>query len=413
MEDKQTPLQLPLERDGMPDSQPHAPPADEVTRSRVSQSAPGHAKPDTEEACSNNAPQTVPSKVEIDDGSTSNETHAETVTFPHLSNDAPTSPKQTVYHMQSDGEDEERATAKSFLRSTSPALIAQRNRGAVYQKVGEEGVCQMHRFSLYETASRYYLVGGDVVDRKFRILKIDRTADSGDLSIAEDDIVYTKKEMNQLLNTVDDGNKVSGGLKLKCSTWGLLGFIRFTGAYYMLVITKRSQVAMIGGHYIYQVDGTELVSLTMSSSSRFKVDRDAEEARFIGILNNLDLSRSFYFSYSYDITRTLQHNILRERQAMHQGNADSSLQNRNSMFVWNHHLLDPASEALKNTYDWCLPIVHGFVDQASTYSSSPRDCTTDTRIASSIGLWADCSYYHHRETIKILCWCTILEAWSK
>ncbi len=368
MEDKQAPLQVPPQKDGMHDGQSHANPTDGGPRSRLSSTTLGHAKPDIVETSSNNSPLLVTSKVEIDEGSTNNDNHIETVTFPHLSNDAPTSPKQTAYQVQSDGEDEERATAKSFPRSTSPASAAQRNRGAVYQKVGEEGVCQMHRFSLYETASRYYLVGGDVVDRKFRILKIDRTADSGDLSIAEDDIVYTKKEMNQLLNTVDDGNKASGGLKLKCSTWGLLGFIRFTGAFYMLVITKRSQVAMIGGHYIYQVDGTELVSLTMSSSSRFRVDRDAEEARFIGILNNLDLSRSFYFSYSYDITRTLQHNILRERQAMQQGNADLSLKHRNSMFVWNHHLLDPASEALKNTDDWCLPIVHGFVDQASKRS---------------------------------------------
>lgn len=366
MEDKQTSLQLPSQKDGMLDSsQSHATPIDGGPRSRLFPAATGHAKPDTVQANSNISPQPVTSKVEADDGSTNTETLTDNVTFPQLSNDAPTSPKQTAYHVQSDGEDEERATAKSFPRSTSPASAAQRNKGAIYQKVGEEGVCHMHRFSLYETASRYYLVGGDVVDRKFRILKVDRTADSGDLSIAEDDIVYTKKEMNQLLNTVDDGNKASGGLKLKCSTWGLLGFIRFTGAYYMLVITKRSQVAMIGGHYIYQVDGTELVPLTMSSSSRFKVDRDAEEARFIGILNNLDLSRSFYFSYSYDITRTLQHNILRERQAMQQDNADSSLKHRNSMFVWNHHLLDPASEALRNTYDWCLPIVHGFVDQAS------------------------------------------------
>jgi hypothetical protein len=118
--------------------------------------------------------------------------------------------------------------------------------------------------------------------------------------VSEDDIVYTKKEMSQLLNTVDDGNKSTGGMKLKCSTWGLLGFVRFTGTYYMLLITKRSQVAMIGGHYVYQIDGTDLVPLVTSQNSRFKPDsRNAEETRFLGILNNLDLSRSFYFSYSY------------------------------------------------------------------------------------------------------------------
>ena len=377
MEDKQIALQLPPQKDGIPTGQPHATTTEGDPLLRASTAVPDHARLDTIEAGSSNSLQLETCTAETDNALTNNGKLVDAVPFPSLSNDAPTSSKPEPSHVPSDGEDEERATARSFPRSTSPASAAQRNRGAVYQKVGEEGICQMHRFSLYETASRYYLVGGDVVDRKFRILKIDRTADSGDLSIAEDDIVYTKKEMNQLLNTVDDGNKASGGLKLKCSAWGLLGFIRFTGAYYMLVITKRSQVAMIGGHYIYQIDGTELISLTMSSSSRFKVDKDAEEARFIGILNNLDLSRSFYFSYSYDITHTLQHNILRERQTMRHGNADSSLKLWNSMFVWNHHLLDPATEALKNIHDWCLPIVHGFVDQASKKSFSPRDCTTD------------------------------------
>ena len=364
MEGKQTTSQLPPQLDSMSVGKPQATITEGGPPSRVSTAAPDTVRLDTEEAGSDNSLHPVTSTAKIGDELTNNESFTDTVTFPYLSNDAPTF-KPEVSHVPSDGEDEERATAKTPPRSTSPVSAAQRNRGAIYQKVGEEGVCQMHRFSLYETASRYYLVGGDVMDRKFRILKIDRTADWGDLSITEDDIMYTKKEMNQLLGTVDDGNKASGGLKLKCSTWGLLGFIRFTGAYYMLVITKRSQVAMIGGHYIYQIDGTELVSLTMTSSSRFKVDKDAEEARFIGILNNIDLSRSFYFSYSYDITRTLQHNILRERRNMQHGNADSSLKHWNSMFVWNHYLLDPATETLKNVYDWCLPIVHGFVDQAS------------------------------------------------
>ena len=291
---------------------------------------------------------------------------AQVVQFPHLTNNTPASPGPSPKRTLLDGEDEEPAIPTSFERSASPTSALHRNRGAQYEKVGEEGICKMHKFSLYETASRYYLVGGDIMDRKYRILKIDRTAESGDLSIAEDDIVYTKKEMNQLLNAVDDGNKSTGGLKLKCSTWGLLGFIRFTGAYYMLLITKRSQVAMIGGHYIYQIDGTELVSLTTPTSTRFKMDRNPEEARFVSILKNLDLSRSFYFSYSYDITHTLQHNVSREREALRQRSSGSTQKQHNEMFIWNHYLLEPAAEVFKNTYDWCLPIVHGFIDQAST-----------------------------------------------
>ena len=284
--------------------------------------------------------------------------------FPHLAYNPPP-PSPAILETQGNTEDgQEEHAPSTFDRSSSPSATLRRNKGAVYEKVGEEGVSRMHKFQLYETATRYYLVGGDVMDRRFRILKIDRTADTGDLSIAEDDIVYTKKEMNQLLDAVDDGNKSSGGLKLKSSTWGLLGFIRFTGSYYMLLITKRSQVAMIGGHYIYQIDGTELVPLT--TSSRTKTDsKHGEEARFIGILNNLDLSRYFYFSYSYDITQTLQQNITHERQALSEGKVHPIYHNHNDMFSWNHYLLEPANTVLKNTYDWCLPIVHGFVDQAT------------------------------------------------
>ncbi|KAI4123292.1 MAG: hypothetical protein LQ338_005341 [Usnochroma carphineum] len=275
----------------------------------------------------------------------------------------PTPPSYDLELEPSGSGDEEPATAACFERSTSPTTALQRNKGAEYHKVGEEGVAKMHRFSVYETASKFYLVGADVSDRNFRILKIDRTADSEDLSVAEDEIVYTRKEMNQLLNAVDDGNKVSGGLKLRCSAWGLLGFIRFTGAYYMLVITKRSQVAVIGGHYVYQIDGTELISLTTPGSSRPKAERLPEEARFVSTLSNLDLTRSFYFSYSYDITRSLQLNMIQEREALDHGMPRRAPDYHNGMFVWNQHLLGPASKALRNTYDWCLPIIHGFVEQ--------------------------------------------------
>jgi hypothetical protein len=264
-----------------------------------------------------------------------------------------------------EGDDEDESTAQPFQRTNSPGSDLKRNKGAEYEKVGDQGVCKMHKFSLYETATRYYIVGADVMDRRFRILKIDRTADAGSLGIAEDEIVYTKKEMSQLLNAIDDGNKSTGGIKLRCSNWGLLGFIRFTGPYYMLLITKRSQVAMIGGHFVYSIDHTEMIPLT-TTNSRFKADvKNSEEARFLGILNNLDLGRSFYFSYSYNITQTLQHNIIREREAVANGILYPHEQDYNSMFVWNSHLLQPAAATLKNTFDWCLPIIHGYIDQSA------------------------------------------------
>ena len=320
-----------------------------------------------------------PSRVSVENGHPSEPLGAATMSQPskqdedarsttpsvQLSYNLSVSSDERIVEDIADDGDGEPCLEKSLQQATLPPLPSARSRTAQQENAKEEGIVRMHKFSLYETATRYYMVGMDLLDARFKILKIERAPDSDDLSIAEDDIIYTKREMSQLLDAINDGNKSSGGLKLKCSAWGLLGFIKFTGAYYMLLVTKRSQVAMIGGHYVYQIDGTELVPLTTATSSRHKPEKNLEEARYIGILNNLDLSRSFYFSYSYDITRTLQNNICRECHNLETNPSILPRHEHNSMFVWNNHLLDPATRALKNTDDWCLPIIHGYVDQSA------------------------------------------------
>ena len=230
--------------------------------------------------------------------------------------------------------------------------------------VDDSPIPRIYKYTLYETNQRYWITGSDLADRNYRLLRIDRTSPPGQIALTEDETTYSRGEMNDILTTIDEGNKPTGGLRMKCNFWGLLGFIRFTEAYYMLIITNRKQVAMIGGHYIYQIEGTELIPLTTGASSRFARDRNPEESRFLGILNNLDLSKSFYFSYSYDITHSLQHNLIRQRRAMNEGYRHAG-EEFNSMFAWNHHLLNRAISALKHPFNWCLPIIHGFIDQSA------------------------------------------------
>jgi phosphatidylinositol 3,5-bisphosphate 5-phosphatase len=260
--------------------------------------------------------------------------------------------------------DEEPSVAKPFVRTHSPDIIQREITPPDDERVSVPLAHKMHKFTLYETASRYYIVGGDVMETRFRILKVERnTHDGSELGITDDKTIYGRKEMNALLDTIDHGNKGTGGIKQRCTAWGLLGFIKFTGPYYMMLITKKSTVAMIGGHYIYQVDGTELIPLT---PAKYKTDtRNPEESRFLGILNHLDLTRSFYYSYSYDITRTLQHNIKREREALKGGLPGTASHDYNQMFIWNSHLLRPASDNLSHPFDWCRSVIHGYIDQAA------------------------------------------------
>ncbi|KJZ71465.1 hypothetical protein HIM_09151 [Hirsutella minnesotensis 3608] len=267
-----------------------------------------------------------------------------------------------------EGTEDDHSVAEPFVRTSSPSSAHRLPSMGGEPTVEDDGVpdrlvYKMHKFSLYETVSRYYVVGVDVSEKRYRILKIDRTTEGAELNMTDDKIVYSLKEMNQLLDTIDDGNRGTGGIRLRCTTWGILGFIKFTGPYYMLLITKKSTVAMVGGHYIYQIEGTELIPLT---PGRARSDsKNTEEQRFLGILNNLDLTRSFYYSYSYGVTRTLQHNINRERTAIAKGILSPADEDLNPMFIWNNYLLQPAAKALPDAYDWCRPIIHGYIDQAA------------------------------------------------
>jgi len=234
-------------------------------------------------------------------------------------------------------------------------------------KQNDETIPELHRlfrFNLYETNARYFITGADVSDRYYKVLKIDRTCPPDQLALFEDGITYDKQEINELLTAIDDGNKATGGLRHKLSFWGILGFIRFTEGYYMLIITKRQQVAMLGGHYVYKIEAIDQVTLTSGAGYRFTTGRNAEETKFLAILNNLDLSKNFYFSYTYNITKTLQNNMIRERFAASKGNSPAG-RDYNDMFVWNHHLLTPAKSNVENAYDWCIPIMHGFISQSS------------------------------------------------
>lgn len=139
------------------------------------------------------------------------------------------------------------------------------------------------------------------------------------------------------------------------------GFIRFTCGYYISFITKRSTVALLGGHYIYHINDTKLIPI-IHESILAKKSRSvlAEESRHLNIFQTLDLNKTFYFSYSYDITHTLQHNL-----TVHLSLRTRTLKDYNEMFVWNYNLLNTAVKCLKNESKWCIPIMHGFIDQAS------------------------------------------------
>ncbi|KAG8918396.1 phosphatidylinositol-3,5-bisphosphate 5-phosphatase [Tulasnella sp. 418] len=192
------------------------------------------------------------------------------------------------------------------------------------------------------------------------MLKIDRGSHF-ELNVVEDDAIYNARQMDNVLKMLDEGNRPSGGLQKSQVFYGIAGFIRFTAGWYIVVISKRSVVALIGGHYIYHCEDTTMHSVTPNQ----RVENPAEEQRLMSAFRQVDMSRNFYFSYTYDLTSTLQHNLTRHDWG-------KNLWCFNDRYAWNHHMLSAAFSKRGQTDDetaslkshWVLPLVYGHIDQA-------------------------------------------------
>lgn len=79
------------------------------------------------------------------------------------------------------------------------------------------------------------------------------------------------------------------------------------------------------------------------------------------------MTKNFYFSYTYDLTNTLQVNMTRPPYTQLQSDTQKTEPNieYNLMFVWNHYLMKAGFESINTQSSWILPMVYGFVDQAS------------------------------------------------
>lgn len=63
----------------------------------------------------------------------------------------------------------------------------------------------------------------------------------------------------------------------------------------MILISKRSVVALLGGHYLYHCENTDMVPVAFNQ----KVEKPAEEQRLMNVFKQVDMSKNFYFRYVY------------------------------------------------------------------------------------------------------------------
>ncbi|XP_074360306.1 phosphatidylinositol-3-phosphatase SAC1-like [Apium graveolens] len=205
----------------------------------------------------------------------------------------------------------------------------------------------LEKFTLYETRARFYLIGSDRKKRYFRVLKIDRM-EAFELNISEDPVVYSSKEVKSLLQRIDEGNRATGGLSVVAKVYGIAGCIKFLESYYLIVVTKRRQIGCICGHAIYSIDESQIISIP-HASVQTEAAFSKTELRYKKLLSSVDLTKDFFYSYTYPIMQSLQKNVT--------SLAEESMPYEN-IFVWNAFLTEPIRSRCNNTI-WTLALVHG------------------------------------------------------
>jgi len=208
--------------------------------------------------------------------------------------------------------------------------------------------------------------------------------------LTEDPHIYTQSEIQEMLDMIHHGNRLmrpdggeasSGGLRPVIKAVGIVGFIRFLDCYYLTLITRRNKVGCIGGNAIYTIKGTETFplkpaergsmepdqntdpsSMLLSMWNRGKrsvglglTNREIAELRYQGLYQVVDLTKNFYFSYTYDITRSLQENFLANTTQVFPPPPVKD------MYAWNFFQtreLEDCTNSL-TSYHWVMPIIHG------------------------------------------------------
>ena len=162
--------------------------------------------------------------------------------------------------------------------------------------------------------------------------------------------VHIDRSINQIIKRKPERRSIVPSEKI----FGIFGIIQLPSSNYLILITKATHVCRIKSHFIYLIQDIDFRAFNSISpdSSAFK-----SEQEIIHQLKSLILTDSFYFSYDYDLSLTMQaiSGLDTKSKNIHE-RADEK-------YFWNKHLSDSLIKA--EAHDFVLVVINGFIQGES------------------------------------------------
>ncbi|VDO74594.1 unnamed protein product [Schistosoma curassoni] len=253
--------------------------------------------------------------------------------------------------------------------------------------------------------------------------KIDETSSISNLNISNN-MLSNPKDLQQAAASALFTGSSKRSLVLVTKCYGVVGVVRFLRGYYLILITKYSVVAQLGEHQICKVEDTAILYIpgndfvderelanngsrshyssmsSLNSTVSQDLDNDScsnedeqqtglfhlikssigrkklssDEMRYLKLFSSVDLASNFYFSYTYDLSHSLQYNMepLFKSDCQEYIHLLTSKYIPNDKYVWNWRLIPPrfrpgynrnGSRLISDQPEWFTLLFHGSISQ--------------------------------------------------
>ena len=247
----------------------------------------------------------------------------------------------------------------------------------------------LKKITIYENKSHFYFIGEHNLQHKYFVFTIrklvltrDNLKDSINYSLkdllVEHKKEYTKQEYKRLIADLQ-GRPATSLVKVD-ECFGIFGFVKFYLGYYVILVNETLKIGKITKYVINRVDKVKYLPLFYSTEIKQEKIYDLEN-KYLTIFKGIDFNKQLYFSYTYNMTKTLQRNFVENLKSEILINYNENFytkesKNRpqgtkakldikkvtNNYFLWNHHHLKEFFNCIENKI-WCIYFIYGFFKQ--------------------------------------------------